>query len=155
MESNSLANLKDLQLPDAVSIFPLAPAWYGVIIGVILLMAALGYWQMRRLTHQRRVASIVELLTLIEQQNSSQTLGTQLLAEVAILLKRVAREKFPEQQPQNLFGEPWLQFLDSSGKTTQFTQGAGRVLLEVYQNKPLENPQALFDVVRAWLKVVL
>ena len=153
MESNSLANLKDLQLPEAVSVFPLAPGWYGVIIIMVLLMLALSYWQMRRLAHQRKVASIVELLTLIEQQNSSS--GTQLLAEVAILLKRVAREKFPEQQPQNLFGEPWLQFLDSSGKTTQFTQGAGRVLLEVYQNKPLENPQALFDVVRAWLKVVL
>ena len=153
MESNSLANLKDLQLPEAVSVFPLAPGWYGVIFIIILLMLALSYWQMRRLAHQRKVASIVELLTLIEQQNSSS--GTQLLAEVAILLKRVAREKFPEQQPQNLFGEPWLQFLDSSGKTTQFTQGAGRILLEVYQNKPLENPQALFNVVRAWLKVVL
>lgn len=153
MESNSLANLKDLQLPEAVSIFPLAPGWYGVILSIILLMLALSYWQIRRLAHQRRVASIVELLTLIEQQNSSSS--TQLLAEVAILLKRVAREKFPEQQPQNLFGEPWLQFLDSSGKTTQFTQGAGRILLEVYQNKPLENPQALFKVVRAWLKVVL
>lgn len=153
MESNSLANLKDLQLPEAVSVFPLAPGWYGVIFIIILLMLALSYWQMRRLAHQRKVASIVELLTLIEQQNSSS--GTQLLAEVAILLKRVAREKFPEQQPQNLFGEPWLQFLDSSGKTTQFTQGAGRILLEVYQNKPLENPQALFKVVRAWLKVVL
>ena len=153
MESNSLANLKDLQLPEAVSVFPLAPGWYGVIFIIILIMLALSYWQIRRLAHQRKVASIVELLTLIEQQNSSS--GTQLLAEVAILLKRVAREKFPEQQPQNLFGEPWLQFLDSSGKTTQFTQGAGRVLLEVYQNKPLENPQALFDVVRAWLKVVL
>ena len=153
MESNSLASLKDLQLPEAVSVFPLAPGWYGVIFIIILIMLALSYWQIRRLAHQRKVASIVELLTLIEQQNSSS--GTQLLAEVAILLKRVAREKFPEQQPQNLFGEPWLQFLDSSGKTTQFTQGAGRVLLEVYQNKPLENPQALFDVVRAWLKVVL
>lgn len=153
MESNSLANLKDLQLPEAVSVFPLAPGWYGVIFIIILLMLALSYWQMHRLAHQRKVASIVELLTLIEQQNSSSS--TQLLAEVAILLKRVAREKFPEQQPQNLFGEPWLQFLDSSGKTTQFTQGAGRVLLEVYQNKPLENPQALFNVVRAWLKVVL
>ena len=142
MESNSLANLKDLQLPEAVSVFPLAPGWYGVIFIIILIMLALSYWQIRRLAHQRKVASIVELLTLIEQQNSSS--GTQLLAEVAILLKRVAREKFPEQQPQNLFGEPWLQFLDSSGKTTQFTQGAGRVLLE-----------ALFDVVRAWLKVVL
>ena len=153
MESNSLANLKDLQLPEAVSVLPLAPGWYGVIFIIILIMLALSYWQIRRLAHQRKVASIVELLTLIEQQNSSS--GTQLLAEVAILLKRVAREKFPEQQPQNLFGEPWLQFLDSSGKTTQFTQGAGRILLEVYQNKPLENPQALFDVVRAWLKVVL
>ena len=153
MESNSLASLKDLQLPEAVSVFPLAPGWYGVIIIMVLLMLALSYWQMRRLAHQRKVASIVELLTLIEQQNSSS--GTELLAEVAILLKRVAREKFPEQQPQNLFGEPWLQFLDSSGKTTQFTQGAGRILLEVYQNKPLENPQALFKVVRAWLKVVL
>ena len=38
MENNSLADLKDLQLPDAVSIFPLAPGWYAVIILLVLAM---------------------------------------------------------------------------------------------------------------------
>lgn len=150
MENNSLADLKDLQLPDAVSIFPLAPGWYAVIILLVLIALALGYWQIRNLRKQRKVANIVGLLDSIELQDNPQ-----LLAEVSILLKRVAREKFPEQQPQNLFGEKWLQFLDSSGKTTEFTQGAGRILLEVYQNKALENPSACLAVVKAWLKVVL
>lgn len=150
MENNSLADLKDLQLPDAVSIFPLAPGWYAVIILLVLIALALGYWQIRRLRKQRKVANIVGLLDNIKLQDNPQ-----LLAEVSILLKRVAREKFPEQQPQNLFGEKWLQFLDNSGKTTEFTQGAGRILLEVYQNKELENPSACLAVVKAWLKVVL
>lgn len=150
MENNSLADLKDLQLPDAVSIFPLAPGWYAVIILLVLIALALGYWQIRSLRKQRKVANIVGLLNNIKLQDNPQ-----LLAEVSILLKRVAREKFPEQQPQNLFGEKWLQFLDNSGKTTEFTQGAGRILLEVYQNKELENPSACLAVVKAWLKVVL
>lgn len=150
MENNSLADLKDLQLPDAVSIFPLAPGWYAVIILLVLIALALGYWQIRRLRKQRKVANIVWLLDSIELQDNPQ-----LLAEVSILLKRVAREKFPEQQPQNLFGEKWLQFLDSSGKTTAFTQGSGRILLDVYQNKALGNPAACLAVVKAWLKVVI
>ncbi len=150
MENNSLANLKDLQLPDAVSVFPLAPGWYGVIAILVLIMFAMGYWQIRRLHKLQRVSNIITLLDSIALQNNPQ-----LLAEVSILLKRVAREKFPEQQPQSLFGDKWLQFLDKSGKTTNFTQGAGSILLDVYQNKPLENPEKLITIIKAWLKVVL
>ncbi len=150
MENNSLANLKDLQLPEAVSIFPLAPGWYGVIAILVLIMFAIGYWQIRRLHKLQRVSNIITLLDSIALQNNPQ-----LLAEVSILLKRVAREKFPEQQPQSLFGDKWLQFLDKSGKTTNFTQGAGSILLDVYQNKPLENPEKLITIIKTWLKVVL
>lgn len=150
MENNSLANLKDLQLPEAVSIFPLAPGWYGVIAILVLIMFAIGYWQIKRLHKLQRVSNIITLLDSIALQNNPQ-----LLAEVSILLKRVAREKFPEQQPQSLFGDKWLQFLDKSGKTTNFTQGAGSILLDVYQNKPLENPEKLITIIKTWLKVVL
>lgn len=150
MENNSLANLKDLQLPDAVSVFPLAPGWYGIIAILVLIMFAIGYWQIKRLHKLQRVSNIITLLDSIALQNNPQ-----LLAEVSILLKRVAREKFPEQQPQSLFGDKWLQFLDKSGKTTNFTQGAGSILLDVYQNKPLENPEKLITIIKTWLKVVL
>lgn len=150
MENNSLADLKDLQLPNPVSIFPLAPGWYGVIALLILIIIALGYWQIRRLQKQRKVANIIKLLDNIELRSD-----TSLLAEISILLKRVAREQFPEQQPQNLFGEKWLQFLDQSGKTTEFTQGSGRILLDIYQNKTIENPASCIAVVKAWLKVVI
>jgi hypothetical protein len=54
-----------------------------------------------------------------------------------------------------LFGERWLEFLDKTGKTTNFTQSDGRYLLNIYQNSKIENSDNFFAIVKQWLETVL
>jgi hypothetical protein len=53
-----------------------------------------------------------------------------LVSEVSLLLRRVALAVFPATHVAALYGEAWLQFLDHSGRTQEFTQGIGRCLGE-------------------------
>ena len=157
MENNSLADLKDIHLPAPVSIFPLAPGWYIVLAVTLVIIILLILWQLRRTSKQYKLKQVLILLAQIEAkaQASEPEQREEVLPEISILLKRVAREKFSELHPQNLFGEKWLQFLDRSGKTTEFTSGTGRVLLDVYKRQSLENPQELLGVVKNWLRTVM
>lgn len=157
MENNSLADLKDIHLPAPVSIFPLAPGWYIVLAVMLVIIVLLILWQLRRASKQYKLKQVLVLLAQIEAkaQASEPKQREEVLPEISILLKRVARDKFSELHPQNLFGEKWLQFLDRSGKTTEFTSGTGRVLLDVYKRQSLENPQELLGVVKNWLRTVM
>lgn len=157
MENNSLADLKDIHLPAPVSIFPLAPGWYIVLAVLLVIIILFILWQMRRASKQYKLKQVLALLAQIEAKAESSDVEQreEVLPEISILLKRVAREKFSELHPQNLFGEKWLQFLDRSGKTTEFTSGAGRILLDVYKRQSLENPQELFGVIKNWLRTVI
>ncbi|RTL12926.1 MAG: DUF4381 domain-containing protein [Neisseriaceae bacterium] len=157
MENNSLADLKDIHLPAPVSIFPLAPGWYIVLAVLLVIIILFILWQMRRASKQYKLKQVLALLAQIEAkaESSDAEQREEVLPEISILLKRVAREKFSELHPQNLFGEKWLQFLDRSGKTTEFTSGAGRILLDVYKRQSLESPQELLGVVKNWLRTVI
>ena len=157
MENNSLADLKDIHLPAPVSVFPLAPGWYIVLAIMLVIVVLLILWQLRRASKQYKLKQVLILLAQIEAkaQASEPEEREEVLPEISILLKRVAREKFSELHPQNLFGEKWLQFLDRSGKTTEFTTGTGRILLDVYKRQSLENPQELLGVVKNWLRTVM
>jgi hypothetical protein len=150
-----LAELKNIHLPEAVSIFPLAYGWY-ILLAIILLGAlVLWWWLAKQKRKQRQISEIYRLLMEIENNTAILVEHNELLAKVTIFLKRVAQLKYPEQNPQQLLGEQWLNFLDSSGKTDQFTHGGGRVLLNLYQRDGGSNYTELFLVVRNWLKVVL
>lgn len=150
--SNPLAELKDIHLPNTVSIFPLSIGWYILIVLLIIGVALLLWWRLKLRKRQKQIFNINQLLNEIENShgNSPDTVG-----EVSILLKRVAATKFPEQDVQKLFGDKWLEFLDRSGKTTDFTIGAGRSLADIYKKQTLKNPSEFFAVIRKWLKVVL
>ncbi len=151
MDTNhSLNELKSIHLPNPISIFPLAIGWY--ILAIIFLIIIIGgiWWISKRIKKQKLIKNIYRMLSNIEQQNNSTT-----ISEVSILLKRIAIMKFPEQQVHKLFDENWLIFLDTTGKTKNFTQGEGKALLNIYRNQPIENPDKFFSVIRDWLGVVL
>jgi len=152
--NNPLSELKDVHLPEAVSVWPLAIGWYIVIGVIILIIAGLIWWQIRQRKKQQQINEIEQLLSAIETK-SSFTNDDEIIGECSILLKRVAILKFPEQQPQLLFGSKWLQFLDTTGKTTEFSKGHGMCLGEIYQQQQIENKQQFFALLKTWLRSVL
>jgi len=152
--TNPLAELKDVHLPAPVSIFPLATGWYIVIAIIFILIAVLTWWQLRRHKKKQQQQEIFSLLKQIEA-NAVTTSDEKTIEECSILLKRVAVAKFPEQKPQLLFGKNWLQFLDKTGKTTEFTTGSGHYLGEIYQKQQLEDKEAFFALIEKWLRSVI
>ena len=77
----------------------------------------------------------------------------QLVVELSILLRRVALAKFPHHQVAGLVGIKWLQFLDKTGNTQEFTNGVGKFLCTApYQQLPLIEIEILFDLVTLWIK---
>lgn len=152
--SNPLAELKDLHLPTEVPLFPLAIGWY--LIAAILVLAIIGFiyyriCQRKRLT---KILAIEQLITELES-NHTQLIDAEIIAQASILLKRIAMTKFPTQKPEYLTGMAWLQFLDKTGKTTEFSTGVGKCLINIYQLQQLNNRDEFFNLLRKWLRSVL
>ena len=148
----SLTELKNIHQPSIISVFPLAPGWY--LLGILLLIAGgIIFRQLRKKSlRQKQRAEIFQLFT---ECRSRQHNPAEMLAEISILLKRVAIMRCPEQQTQTLFGEKWLLFLNTSGKTTNFTNGAGNILGNPYQQHTQKISDDFFAVIQQWLRTVL
>ncbi|MCX8515012.1 MAG: DUF4381 domain-containing protein [Burkholderiales bacterium] len=150
MEDKLLAQLKDVHLPPPVSMLPLAPGWYILIALVILIFSVVIYFMIKA---QYKRKHDLKIYAMFEQINHNAK--SNLIEETSILLKRVALKKFPQQSPHLLFEQEWLKFLDATGKTTNFTNGPGKVLLNIY-HKPQQNDyKELYKVVKLWLQEVL
>ncbi|RTK98515.1 MAG: DUF4381 domain-containing protein [Proteobacteria bacterium] len=152
--SNPLAELKDLHLPTEVPLFPLAIGWY--LIAAILVLAIIGFIYYRICQRKRlaKILAIEQLITELES-NHTQLIDAEIIAQASILLKRIAMTKFPTQKPEYLTGMAWLEFLDKTGKTTKFSTGVGKCLINIYQLQQLNNRDEFFNLLRKWLRSVL
>ena len=150
MPNDPLQQLKDIHLPNSVSIFPLAPIWYVFMVLLLITAIILIVWFIYKKRNQRQIASIYKMLDVIESQNSDD-----MLSQTSILIKLVAMMKYAPQKPHTLFGEEWLIFLDTTGKTTDFTKGYGRSLLDIYKSQQIKDKEQFFSVIRKWIGAVL
>jgi len=113
--TEALANLRDIHLPDAVSFWPPAPGWW-IAIGSVLLLAAILYWGLRARRRSLRRAALIELSEIAEHHESDAEAST-LALQLTMLLRRVAIARFPRRDVASLYGEDWLQFLSrTSGR---------------------------------------
>ena len=70
-------------------------------------------------------------------------------------MHRIALVHFPRTNVTHLHNDAWLRFLDHTGHTTAFTQGAGQCLaIGPYQKHVDVNWQAVFACVTQWVKTV-
>lgn len=112
--------LRDVHVPDAPSLWPLAPGWWLVlaVLGVVIaVVVGLRLYRRHRLARWR---------ALFDGSATTSEPATR-VAAISELLRRAARRVEP--QADRLQGEAWLGFLD--GETRKdFTAGAGRILLD-------------------------
>lgn len=112
--------LRDVHVPDAPSLWPLAPGWWLVlaVLGVVI-AAVVGL----RLYRRHRLA---RWRALFDGSGTTAEPAAR-VAAISELLRRAARRVDP--QADRLQGEAWLGFLDG-GARKDFTAGAGRILLD-------------------------
>ena len=83
-------------------------------------------------------------------QNSQDELVS--LRNLSNLLSRTALTFYGNDAVASLQGSSWLEFLDKTVKTKEFSQGAGKVLgNELFQQKVNPDMDALFPLVKKWI----
>jgi len=149
---NPLVNLKDIHLPPPVSFWPPAPGWWILAVLLISSLFIGGVWFYRQ--HKKRKPKTEALRILKDLQilylNSQDEVAS--LRSLSNLLRRTALTFHDKDAVASLQGSSWLEFLDKTGKTKEFSQGAGKVLgYEVFQQKVNPDMNALFPLVKKWI----
>jgi len=109
-----LSNLRDLALPPEVSLWPPAPGWWIVATAGLAAAAVLS------------TAAVARYRGNAYRREALRQLDTVDPAGISTILKRTALAAWPREQVAALTGAAWLAFLDRTGRTTAFTDGAGR-----------------------------
>jgi hypothetical protein len=145
--------LEDIHIPVDPPMWPPAPGWWLVL--VLLLVAgafipARGY-RYRKIRRQRQhiLDALKNLQTDLLQQGDNKA-----LANINRLLRRLALMFYQREQVASLTGKNWLAFLDKSGETEDFTQGAGQLLADAPYRPSLtgsDDIKELSKVVEQWV----
>ena len=137
-----IRSMMDINQPEIHFWWPLAPAWYVFILVIIIGI----WWLIRYSLHktQFRRAIFRELQTLKHQYHTRHN-SRQIVSGINQLLKKVCIRKFPDESVAGMTGKSWLKFLDHSGQTEEFSQGAGQLLLVEPYLKPEESTTNIED----------
>lgn len=148
--NNPLEQLRDIQLPEPVSWWPLAAGWWVLVaVGLVALVAG-GYWVVRR--HQRRYYRRLAQreLDAIFTQSDDATLQLERCSE---LLKRVALSAYG-QPAASLSGERWVTFLTQRAPSLEMNSDVRKLLVNRYQPNPeyLRALPALQNYCQQWFQ---
>ncbi len=149
---NPLVNLKDIHLPPPVSFWPPAPGWWilaVLLISSLFIGGVLFYRQHKKRKPKTEALRILKDLQILYQNSKDEVV---FLRNLSNLLRRTALTFYDNDEVASLQGSSWLEFLDKTGKTKEFSQGAGKVLgNEVFQQKVNPDMNALFPLVKKWI----
>ena len=134
--------IRDLHLPPEIGWWPLAPGWWVLLALVVLAVGLLLWISYKRFVanNARRYATreLDRLVAEFEQHQDMQRLGSGLSA----LLRRAVLAYAPRSEVAGLTGKDWAQCLNRGLSQPVFTEGAGRLLLEL----PYRNPATVGEV---------
>jgi hypothetical protein len=142
--------LKDFHMPAPIGWWPPAPGWW-LAFGLILILTYGGYLLYKRLARPNVVKAAKKILQTLKNSDYH---NAKKLAELSILLRRVAISLHSRRGIAGLTGESWLAFLNESVQGTPFTEGIGRHLaIAPYQREALPDDQmeALLSLCEQWL----
>lgn len=125
-----LSQLRDIHLPPPVSWWPPAPGWWLLL--AIMLLAVFAFWfvHRRRRRNAWRRTALDAFRQLRRQYQSDQPAAHRIVAELSVLMRRVAISRFPREEAAKLSGEQWLAFLDrNSVEGAGFQSWPGRLLV--------------------------
>ena len=155
MEQDPLAQLRDIHLPEAVSLWPLALGWWLLIILGVLVTGLLVWWWLQRSQRKRyRQLAVAELEASYQNFQRSEDTAAYISASQEIL-RRAALHRYAEQRASiaPLSGSAWILFLDSCIDKQLFATEFGDALNDAhYQRAPGIDPAELHRSALYWLR---
>lgn len=121
------SQLRDIYLPEAVSPWPPAFGWW--LLAILIIVAAIGLTvvavkRFRAGVYRRQ--ALKDLKQLMENYQGKNPQRT--LYQLSTLMKRLALVHYPRHEVAKLSETAWLQFLDHTGKNTNFEFGPANAL---------------------------
>ena len=113
---------KDVHLPTAPALWPLAPGWWVLIGLLVLVVTLLALWWRQRTRRRTRV------LRIFDDAVAAAESPTEQIAAISNVLRRAARRQRADADV--LDGADWLAYLDEGMPQSVFTSGAGALLRE-------------------------
>jgi hypothetical protein len=148
-----LDQLKDIHLPHGVSIWPLAPIYYGIILFCIATLGLIIFLVLRQRQAAKVPKAALKTLAKIQSQFADDNNFHRATEALSILLKRVCLAKYDRHKVASLEGKAWLKFLDDTGKMTDFSAGEGQLLIEAAYNPGAKTANhRLFTICEKWIK---
>ena len=148
----ALASLRDIHLPNALSLWPLAPGYYVIIllIALISLTALLTfYYFQQNLAKREALTQLNEVLSSYERDHNHQAA----ILGVSMLLKRVALAYYPRENVASLHTIAWVNFLETHSKKLDFSKVKNILIKGPYQIHYIDNSiPELFTLAKQWIK---
>lgn len=153
-----LAQLRDIHLPNAISLWPPAPGWWIVALIAIIIIALISI-----VIRQRAAANYYRKLALIELKTLDKSDHSSYLQQLNQLLKQTAIASGCNHDVGSISGNKWLIFLDQSFSKRYnkrnnyngdcFSNGVGEVLgLGPYAKHSKYQLDELENLAQRWIK---
>jgi hypothetical protein len=127
---NLLSQMEDIRDLDTISMFPLAPGWYGLLV-VFLLFIAAGYAV--QLIREKRENSwrgdALRNLAALDERLRPDT-ARDVAAELSAMLRRIAIKKHSRAECAGLEGKAWLKWLNLHDPQQFDWESRGKLLTE-------------------------
>jgi len=149
----ALKDLRDIHQPDPVSIWPLAPGWWILIILVPVLIFLIRYLMKRKNKPNYKKLALEELQNIVAdyeiQRNSHKTIG-----EISLFIRKALVAKKGNEQIAGLIGDDWLDYLDKVSGTELFSKGGASIIATSPYRKQQEDHdlQDLFSATKSLVK---
>ncbi|AXA34482.1 hypothetical protein CDH04_08780 [Francisella adeliensis] len=155
--NNLLEQLKDIYLPQEVSSWwPLAYGWW-VVFGLIIFVGVLFliYLQIRKRQKQYIESIVDDFKASVTDTYTSKP--KEVLQTISVYLKRIAIHKFPKDDIKLLYGQDWVDYLNSKTKTIMFEGIVAENLANIYRPASLSDNELEAVVVasQTWIRRVL
>jgi len=157
---SSLAELRDIHLPQSVAWWPLAPGWW-FLLGMVLLLIGTVWWWFRRYKKQRwQRDALVQLHKELEQLRlhyQETHHGPTACATLSSLMRRVALQVFPDSSIAGIHGDQWLKFMDEKKLIGKRFSGSewGTMLLNAPFSLAKVDPEQLIAYGQAWMEAAI
>lgn len=151
----ALQQLKDIHLPQPIHNWPIAPGWLLLYTLLIVILTYLVYLYYQRKKSRSIVNFALSRLNVLENFLIANPENINIAAEISTLIRRTALYYFHRQEIAGLSGKEWLDFLNRSGNTTQFS-AAGSLLIDApYRKNNSSDLLPLFSLTRDWLAAIV
>ncbi|HAZ78530.1 MAG TPA: hypothetical protein DCX08_01220 [Porticoccaceae bacterium] len=155
MQSDPLAKLRDIHLPEPISWWPLAPGWWILVLSTMGLLIWLIIVLFRRYQTNLYRREALQKLKFIEGDTSPTY--QQKLVRVFALLKQTVNSVYPDEYLTSKHIDSFVLFLKNSSKEPVFEDLPDNLALYLYGNVTDENedPQILEHLIASsdtWIK---